>query len=779
MSDVIEKIVTIKFEDNDLLASIRELNSYIEENQAKQRALANERKSGAVTNEQYVKSLVALQEQERLLKGALTNTRKELRTSITEQKLAAGSYNALQKQLRTLVQDYKALSEAERESEGGSDKLKQIAETTAKLKELDKGMGVFNRTVGDYESAFNSGKWGQFAAQISNISPAFARASQAVSAGAQRINIALSTGPLIAISALVVAITSIARAFRTSEQASMSLKVAFAPLTGVMNVFTASVQKAAEWVGELMAKISGKLVEVIGGSTTKMAEQATAMYNIVERENQLIKDRRDNIVASAEDELTISELRYKAQRKDLYTAEERLKFIKEASALQLKRAEEEKRLAEEAAAIQAEKMKQTSNSAEEEDKLAELRAAAFQAEKKYFDQQREMSEKIVSFTAEIEAEKEAALKAEQERAAKYEAIEQRVQDATLAMMAEGAAKQEALARRESEKRLAALEKEYAEGIMSAEQYETLRAQIEQETTDKIAEIQENATEEAYKKRVAAQQLDYENELLRAELDGQNVAAVKLAQLQKQREQLAELETTWNSHGYESEAAYQNAILKLDQSIAAQREQIAKDSAKTRKMTEQDYLGAVSDITGAIMGIVDTQGEQSERQAAFAKTLALFQIGIQTAQGLAAAVAQGAGVKFPANLAAIASGMVAVLTGIASAKAALSDAGSAPKYHDGGLVQGNGEVAAVLLNDEAVMNRAAVANFGGLLSELNVASGGNAITAPADTAVGDSYISTMLRRALEDMPTPVVSVVEITKAQNSVRAIQMRARRAHG
>ena len=54
-----------------------------------------------------------------------------------------------------------------------------------------------------------------------------------------------------------------------------------------------------------------------------------------------------------------------------------------------------------------------------------------------------------------------------------------------------------------------------------------------------------------------------------------------------------------------------------------------------------------------------------------KRNAILQILIDTAQGVSAAIKAGAGLVFPANLAAIATGVATVLTGIASAKAVLN------------------------------------------------------------------------------------------------------------
>ena len=65
-------------------------------------------------------------------------------------------------------------------------------------------------------------------------------------------------------------------------------------------------------------------------------------------------------------------------------------------------------------------------------------------------------------------------------------------------------------------------------------------------------------------------------------------------------------------------------------------------------------------------------------------MALAEIAIQTAIGISRAIAAGAGLLFPANIPAIASGVAAVVSGIGSAKAALS---SVPAFAEGGMVTG--------------------------------------------------------------------------------------------
>lgn len=62
----------------------------------------------------------------------------------------------------------------------------------------------------------------------------------------------------------------------------------------------------------------------------------------------------------------------------------------------------------------------------------------------------------------------------------------------------------------------------------------------------------------------------------------------------------------------------------------------------------------------------------QKQAKKERNAALLQIGVDTARGISAAVKAGSGVPFPGNIAAIGSGILAVLSGIGAAKAAMND-----------------------------------------------------------------------------------------------------------
>ena len=99
------------------------------------------------------------------------------------------------------------------------------------------------------------------------------------------------------------------------------------------------------------------------------------------------------------------------------------------------------------------------------------------------------------------------------------------------------------------------------------------------------------------------------------------------------------------------------ILQLAKKTAEEEENIRKQKLETLKQME---------ISGA-QSILSALNQLAGEGTALAKATALTQILINSAQAVSGAIKAGAGVPFPGNLGAIATGVGAVLSGIASAK----------------------------------------------------------------------------------------------------------------
>jgi hypothetical protein len=130
-----------------------------------------------------------------------------------------------------------------------------------------------------------------------------------------------------------------------------------------------------------------------------------------------------------------------------------------------------------------------------------------------------------------------------------------------------------------------------------------------------------------------------------------------------------------------EGAKQEALAKLRKKF---RDEDLKNEKKLRDdkiKLQQDYLSAAGGVLGAIDQLVAASGQNSKEAVALQKTLAIAQIAIDTAKAIVGAIAQAQSVPYPGNLVAIATGVAAVVAGIASAVQTLNTAdvpgGSAP------------------------------------------------------------------------------------------------------
>jgi glycerol-3-phosphate acyltransferase PlsY len=189
--------------------------------------------------------------------------------------------------------------------------------------------------------------------------------------------------------------------------------------------------------------------------------------------------------------------------------------------------------------------------------------------------------------------------------------------------------------------------------------------------------------------------------------------------------------------------------------------------------------------------------ERKKNAESQKRFALVQIALDTAKGIAAAVAAGAGLVFPANLPAIAAGIAAVLSGIVSATAAVNAAkfalgGEIPM--DGGFITGNShsqggvkfsaggrlmeaEGGEIIVN-KGIQKRP---DFVRAISQMNYMTGGKkfetgGIVAPVFSAAGASLAASEQSVGsgftFEIPPIQVLNnVVDTTSQQSSIIQIQ--------
>ena len=170
---------------------------------------------------------------------------------------AAGSYNALSKQMSDLKKAWKATAdEAERNSIG-----QQILEINDKLKEFDASIGNYQRNVGNYASAFTEG-FAEMADGFDTMVPGVKQAQEAFGklGVAMKALIANPIGAVIA--ALVTVFIALKKAISNNEKAMEAIKKAMKSFEPILNM----VSNAVAWLGEKIAVVVDWLGTKLAGA---------------------------------------------------------------------------------------------------------------------------------------------------------------------------------------------------------------------------------------------------------------------------------------------------------------------------------------------------------------------------------------------------------------------------------------------------------------------------------------------------------------------------------
>ena len=411
--------------------------------------------------------------------------------------------------------------------------------------------------------------------------------------------------------------------------------------------------------------------------------------------------------------------------------------------------------------------------------IKEAKDAALKAEKDYFQLVQQMRTKT----------KESELKSisEQNSVAKKPA-EKRISEIDILLKtAEGEQAAWLLQEKETlNKRILALDEKYQKDRISVEAKYSEEA-LRKESAREEARIRARLGMDAQMDALARAQVKNENYSdLKSEDNGKRLSAQRAIAQEELRiamdkyQALLSMDEATKESLYDSDVAYQTAVLNGEMAVQdakLETARITKEQAEYQLITT---LTAMSTISGAAANLFNTLAEDNAEFAEFAKLLALFNIGVNTALAISEAIAGNA--ARPIKMAAA---IAAVLSAIAQAYQVLNQAEkpATPKFSRGGLVTGPGtgtsdSIPARLSNGEAVMTARAVVDWGPVLSMMNVSSGGNAIPTshlPERRAGGMREMEQMLRRVMREMPNPVVTVRDINNGQRRVKVQDETAR----
>lgn len=332
----------------------------------------------------------------------------------------------------------------------------------------------------------------------------------------------------------------------------------------------------------------------------------------------------------------------------------------------------------------------------------------------------------------------------------------------------------------------------------------ITAQYEQERID---------IETKARQQKAQAELEFAQQL---EADRQQVFANRLAELQMEGEQQTELQQNLNTLGLDVQTQNERDQLEVQQQAAQEKLDYLQQFQQQEGEGEDEYTQRLADVGmtrldvetqnteakknladvnaqinqgeikneeakqkafqsvgTSMISMLDTLGDSNSAFAKMSKIITLAQIAIDTGKALSAGIASASSLPYPANLAAIATTVATVLANVATAISTVKSA----KFAEGGKVVGPGtgtsdSISAQLSNGEYVMTAKATKMFEPMLAAMNAIGSGVPIASSRNFSVVQNTqdMTDSFTEAAQEIK-PVVSVVEITDAQNRVGTIQ--------
>lgn len=150
MADKTTKVLEVIVDNNKAVASIAEYNQLIEAQKQKQKELADQYKTGSLSQVDYQRAMAKSKEEVKAYSRSVQELSKEIQNNIKDSQEQEGSLRGLRAQLSNLTKEFDSLSRAERQGDVGRAKMEEINRITTELKEAEEETQRFYRNVGNY-----------------------------------------------------------------------------------------------------------------------------------------------------------------------------------------------------------------------------------------------------------------------------------------------------------------------------------------------------------------------------------------------------------------------------------------------------------------------------------------------------------------------------------------------------------------------------------------------------------------------------------------------------
>ena len=337
---------------------------------------------------------------------------------------------------------------------------------------------------------------------------------------------------------------------------------------------------------------------------------------------------------------------------------------------------------------------------------------------------------------------------------------QKLIEAQLASVEEGS-------RQEYDLKLEQLQAQREAELAGKEMTEEMKAAIEAKYRKQQQDLTDQFNEEVRQKQQEEMRMRMENEIMEL----QNSGASELEILQEQAEQKKEIYESILRDNYETDLEYNNAKLQAEQDYLDAKQELSDKEVEV----EQKKQEAMSQIAGALSGLLEVAGENNRAAAVAAKTLAIAEVAIS--QGVAIAKAVETATRSSATWVDMLAAIATVISSVTAVMSTAMKSIKSAKFANGGLVTGPGtgtsdSIPARLSNGESVMTARATEMFAPILSSFNMMGGGVPInvTQASNQTLGEDMLARAVAKGVKDI-RPVVSVEEITSVANRVEVLE--------
>ena len=629
----------------------------------------------------------------------LNDHQKVVEKSIDETHRQAGSLRQMRMSVGELTAEWENLSKEQREGARGEEVQKELANLNSEINKASLSVNNFKDNVGNYASALdgmigrNTVAGRAFGAMGISAADTGAVMKTKMVEGINSVNAALKillVNPIFAVLAgITVIIMTIHKGIQKNQAAMDAFQRVLAPVGKLLDIIfdylgkiVEKVMKTIEWFGKLF------------GLSESTAYQAVKLQQEIEKEENKL------IVRRAKRNVQIADLEEELLKKEQYTHEERLEMAQEVQRLNAEAIEDEKAIIQEKMRIWEMEQEGTDTSREEWAKYYEMEAKVIEMDKQLADNNRRTTRTIDQMNRALRQEKEAeeeALKAKRKAYAERLKLQkefekqtaEEIEDILLENIKDLRKKEIKAEEIAHQRQIEAIKKRLeTEKNLTRESRKNLNFQIELlkdqhlDKLDKIAE-RHRKEDEAIEADKEALRLEKQAET-DAKIEAQRLARKKLKIEQRRDElnddlifnlelkriehdELLRLDAKLKAELFANDEEYQIAV------IEARRGMVDAENAYQQAIEEtaQMQILAVASIAGAMSQMLTTVAGDSEALTTFAKALALVDIATNTGVAISGAIKAGAAAgPFPYNLAAISTGVGAVMSGITSAYSVL-------------------------------------------------------------------------------------------------------------